>query len=93
MPSLTRFTLNFALFGVVLYAGMTALDTWVEPKQREMVTTVRLKPKSDRGLTELKLKSDGGPSEKLQPKVAVGAKAGRDTRLVTTLEGFPLAGR
>jgi len=89
MPSLTRFTVNLIVFGLALYAGMIVLDTWVEPKQREMVTTVRLTPKSERALKELKLTSDGGSNEKLQPKITTG----RDTKLVTRLEGFPLAGR
>ena len=93
MPSLKRFTLNFAVFALGLYAGMIALDTWVEPKQREMATAVRLKPKSERALNESKLKSDGGPNDKSRPRVAAGLQAGGDTRLATMLESFPLTGR
>ena len=93
MPSLSRFILNFVGFALALYAGMIALDTLVDPKQREMVTEIRLKPKSDRALSELKLKRDGGPNDKLRPRTATDLQAGRDTRLVTMLESLPLAGK
>jgi len=45
MPSLTRFAVTLAAFGFLGYGILLALANFVEPTEREIVTTVALHPK------------------------------------------------
>ncbi len=48
MPTLFRFVAFLALLGGLVFGGMVALVTFVQPVQREMIETVppsRLQPK------------------------------------------------
>jgi len=40
MPSLFRFLAVVGLLGVMIYGGMLALATWVDPKPREITVSV-----------------------------------------------------
>jgi len=40
MPSLFRFLAVVGLLGVMIYGGMFALATWVDPKPREITVSV-----------------------------------------------------
>jgi hypothetical protein len=80
VPSVVRITSKFFALGIVVYATMLALVTFVEPTPHEYVVQIALRPKPDTR-----------PGQVLPSAGRLAGVQAPESALVNTLEAFPFA--
>jgi len=80
MPTAARFARNLLILAFAGYVAMVALVTFVEPQQREIVTTIPLHPGTRTS-----------PQQPGRTRTALARGGDQGTRLFMTLESLPFA--
>lgn len=78
MPTAARFARNLAILALAGFVAMLTLVTFVEPQQREIVTTIPLHTRTS-------------PQQTGRTRTALAKRGDQGTRLLMTLESLPFA--
>jgi hypothetical protein len=78
MPSCTRFATFAVLVGLAVYLSLVALAATVEPRQREMTTSITLPPRA---------------ADNVAVRMSTSMPSDQSASLYESLQGLPLSSR